>query len=64
MSARFKSKKSKEWFEWQVAIKKSTMQAEESKMAVEKIIKAQEVMEDIVEHEASSEITIIDNTSS
>ena len=64
MSARFESKKSKEWFERQVAIKKSTMQAEESKMTVEKIIKTQKVMKDIVEHEASSEITIIDNTSS
>jgi len=64
MSAQFKSKKSKEWFEQQVVIKKSTMQAEEFKMAVEKIIKTQKVMKDIVEHEASSEITIIDNTSS
>ena len=64
MSAQFKSKKSKEWFEQQVAIKKSIMQAEESKMTVEKIIKTQKVMKDIVEHEASSEITIIDNTSS
>ena len=64
MSVQFKSKKSKEWFEWQVTIKKSTMQAEESKMAVEKIIKTQKVMEDIVEHKASSEIIIIDNTSS
>ena len=40
------------------------MQVEEFKIAVEKIIKAQEVMEDIVEHEASSEVTIIGNISS
>ena len=61
MSARFESKKSKEWFERQIAIKKSTMQAEESKMAVEKIIKAQEVMKETAEYEASSEVTIIGN---
>ena len=64
MSAWFESKKSKEWFEWQVVIKKSIMQAEEFKMTVEKIIKTQKMMKNIVEHEASSEVTIIDNTSS
>ena len=37
------------------------MKAEESEMTVKKIVKTQKVIEDNAEHEASSEITIIDN---
>ncbi len=39
MSERFEAHKSKEWFERQLAIKKTTAKAAESETAVKKIIK-------------------------
>jgi len=62
MSTRFESRKSKEWFERQIAVKKSTTKVEESEKAVEQMVEAQRVIENNAEHGTDSEVTIIGNT--
>ena len=60
----FKAHKLKEWFEEQLVIKKIIVKVIESETAIEKIMKTQKVITDIIKNEESSEIIIIDNISS
>ena len=63
ISTWFESEKLKEWFEWQVAVKKITTKMKESKKTIKRIVKTQKIIENNTEHETDSEIIIIDNTS-
>ena len=64
MSKQFKVHKSKEWFEEQLVIKKIIIKVIKSETVIEKIMKTQKVITDMIENEESSEIIIIDNISS
>ena len=63
MSTQFESQKLKEWFEQQIVVKKFMMKIKESEKTVEQMIKTQRVIENNIEYETDSEITIIDNIS-
>ena len=63
MSKWFEFQKLKEWFEWQIVVKKSITKMKKFEKTVEQMIKTQKVIENNTEHEIDSEITIIDNTS-
>ena len=61
MSTWFEFRKSKEWFEWQVTVKKIIIKVKESEKIVKRIMRAQKIIKNNAEHETDSEITIIDN---